>query len=450
MAYTNDYSLINNCQTIGDWTAVGTFAVAAELDTTNHIEGTGCIGMRCDETSFTSPQTCGWRYTLTAGQRFSIMDEDLLCWFYYVKGKGQQFLTDNNGAVTIRVYFGTGQAKWADYRPTVDGEVAKDSTLRFGWQTLIMSGKNMNGGSVGGTHNNGTDWDLDVYDVEIRLEFNDYNTTDQQDPRPALLMDYWRSGTKIVVSEGTVAVPVDFSGLQSYSDTNTLGVVNIVGRFVSLRCGLDIGNGSDGANNEGNLVDAGKFILFDQESLEVKHNLVVENYSKFQLGTLEVGTDGSYPVDGCQFVLTAGRYSDIDVKPGGIFNLYDTKLYQWRYIYCGNGNTGQQAIDLRTVDVDSCETIYLRQTNITLDIVEVHDNSAQINNHCGEVTQTPTSSKQVNVHDCNEGFHFRASVSFEEYIAGDNTNYDLAVLEGATVDLLNSVFSPTKLKRLAA
>ncbi len=443
MAYSNDYVTRNACDAITGWTSGTANSTAVVVNTVEQVQGTGCLELRASA-SITPPEVCYWYYDLAAGNRFKITQADLLMWFYYVKGKGQQYLTTSANAATLRVFFG-GTTKYADYYQ------GGDDVLAFGWQVFTASGKAAD--AIGGTHNNGTDWDLDIFRIELRLEFNEHNTDGgATDPRPALFMDYWRSGTKITVSEGTVAIPIDFSGLQTYSDTNALGVVKITPGVpkVTLLCGLDVGNGLDGANNEGNLVDAGKTVIFQQLSEEVKHNLVVENYSSFQLGTLEVGVDDSYPVDGCELVLPANRYSDIDVKAGGSLKLYATKAYRWRNIYLGNGNTGQAAIDLRLVDIDSCETVYFRQTNITIDGVEIHDNAQQVRNHAAEITETPTSSRALRIYQNLEGIHFRDNADLFSLIASDNTNYDLGILEGKTFDLFNSEFAYAKMRRVAA
>lgn len=439
MSYSNDYTTRNNCDSTGaNFTGGTANSTTPTVSTTEFVQGTGSLTIRASS-SITPPEVCYWYYDLASGNRFKITQADLLMWFYYVKGKGQQYLTNNSNATVLRVYFG-GTTKYADYYQGGDADLA------FGWQVFAASGKNAD--AIGGGHNDGTDWDLDIYRIELRLEFNEHNTDGgTQDPRPALYMDYWRSGTKIIVSEGTPASPISFSALQTYSESNALGVVFINDVFINLLCGLDIGNGSDGTNNEGNLTDAGKFILFNQLSEEVKHNLVVENYSTLQLGTLEVGTDGNYPVNGCQLTLPASRYSDIDVKSGGSLKLYDTKVYRWRNIYLGNGGAGA-SIDLRIVEIDTCETIYFRQTNIDIDGIEVHDNANQVRNNAGVVTASPNSSKNVSVHDCVHGFYFEGTATMEEYIAGDNGTYDLGIKEAEAATLLNSVFNENKIVRI--
>jgi hypothetical protein len=54
------------------------------------------------------------------------------------------------------------------------------------------------------------------------------------------------------------------------------------------------------------------------------------------------------------------------------------------------------------------------------------------------------------VHDVHTGMHVRATMDLFEYLAGDNSNYDVAVLEGETAGLVNSQFDINKMLRLAS
>ena len=114
----------------------------------------------------------------------------------------------------------------------------------------------------------------------------------------------------------------------------------------------------------------------------------------------------------------------------------------------GGSTDNDSYIQLVATDVDSCESIYFRSSNMDLDDVEIYNNSILINNQCGEMSKEPTKNAIMLVHDCNEGIHFRETLKIDEYIAQDNTNYDLAILEGDTVTIVNGTFDETKIKRV--
>ncbi len=457
MAITDDFDFIGaatddfDCDASTGWTPGGSAKTGAGEPATNTlgVDGGTSIDLVADTVG-----ECTWTHDIGSGNRFKITEKVLNMWFYYLKGKNADpYIGTGNNAISIRLYFG-GTVKYAEYWVAPGG----DNVLIFGWQPFTISGKNMNGGSVAGGHNNGTDWELEIHRIVFVIQFNlanDAGGAGTNYPETPLRMDNWEIGTKLVVSDGTPTVPIGFADLVSYSNgtgrTNgPIGMVQARDTFINIKCGIDIGDGTDGAG-EGNISDDGKFILFNQWSEEVKANLKVTEFSSLILGIKEAGTDGNYAVSGCQIVLPASRFSDITIEDGAVLRLYDCKIYRWRDVFFGGATetTGSTA-ELNRVQLDSCETAYFRATNLDLQDIEIYNNTANTRNQCAEMSVSPDTCSNLLVHDCAEGIHFRDDITIEEYFAQDNDGADLAILSNKTLTVVNGFFDETNLKEVTS
>jgi len=437
--FSDDYVIVGassdnfDCDATGGWTEGGNGSAVAT--NSECVEGSYSLDLTASNSG-----SSNWYHDVSSGNRFKITEKDLHFWFKYVKGKGANFLTQDGTAVVIRLYFG-GTSKYADYRCTTTG----DLELKFGWQLLSASGKNLRGGSTGGGHNGTTDYDLDIYRIDLRLNFSNKNDT-------PLGMDCWFIGTKITVTKGTSSAPATLQDLADYSNDDRtafpLGVVDIQQTLAYIRCGLTIGDGNSGTGHQAYMTADSKFILMKQLSTEVKHHLVVNNYSTLVLGEKETGSDDNYFVRGCQLVLPASRYSDITVNNGATLKLYDTKVYRWRYVYLGASSDTSSTVELRRVDFDSCECVYFRSNTLNMDDVEVHDATTNNVQQGCEFIKEPDSIDYTRIYKCAEGAYFRDTMEVTGVSLTDNTNYDIGILEGKTVSLIDSKFSSSKLRRL--
>ena len=475
MAIGDDFAIIGgasdnfDCEALTLWNTVGSPQGVSLSLNSDAVQGSNAVGIRCSNT--TPGVRAVYHDIIVAGDRFKITEGTLNFWFRYSKGKGATYFPNNGTAVVIRLFFG-GTTDWADYQVTNNG----NADLAFGYQVLQCSGRNLNGGSTSGTWSNtASNWERDIHRVELRLNFVADNQSTTNDA--PLLMDCWFFGTKLEVSDGTVGgTPVELSDLFDYAKFGgsrtgfPLGLVDIDGVFATFRCGIDVGNGSDGAGNEGYLKATEAFILFNQWSAQVKHNLTVKNFSQFDSGEGEVvqGVDGNntVAVRGCQIVLPTDREDEVDgvlpaasdiiVENGGTFRAFDTKFFRWRDLFFGAAADTTSVVELNSVRFDSCETVYIRAKG-TLDLtrLEIYNNAANDRVHCAEVIATPDTCNDVLVHDCIQGIHFRDDVIFPTYRAQDinrpgGANADLAILDGKSVSLPDSSYDSGKILRLAA
>lgn len=485
MVITSDYSTLNACEATTNWTAAGT-ATGFATDT-NAIQGTNSLAL--DGTAGVAT----WTYDIPTLDQFDINATNLHFWLFYAKGKSTtNAFTDNADTLTVRLFFGTNLTNYSEYYLTENG----DADVDFGWNLYQFSGTNYNGGgqllvttaapspgtwSVGdtltsnsntatitavisttqylvtaptgtfsGTITNGTstatfsslpDPTDDVSEVQLKIDWN-------SNPNPPLNMDFWFTGTKIQLQQGTELVPETFADLETWANDNgPYRTVQIRDNLVDMRAGLEIG---DGGANDGWLKDDTKFILFNQYSEEVKHDLVVFDGSGLELGDLESGTDGDYGVNGCQLVQPVQRFADIDIQDGATFRMYVGKIFRWGDVNLGAASeTTGSTIELDTIDFDSCETVFFRATGtMNLNNIEVHNNANQVRNNAAEMTQTPDEISGFLVYDNFHGLYFRptaSSIKVDEYFAQDNEVIDLGVLDAKTVTIVNGVFDETKI-----
>ena len=472
MTFSDDFAIIGgtgddfDCEATTGWSTTGSPQTLNLALNTDSIQGTNAISLRCGGTT---PGVRACFHDIGVGDRFKITDQTLNFWFRYSKGKGAAYLTATGTAVIIRLYFG-GTTDWANYQLTTDG----DDELQFGYQVLQCSGRNLNGGTTSGTWSNtAANWERDIHRVELRLDFA--NTNDDANADPDLLMDCWYGGTKVIVSEGTTGgTPTTFQDLVDYQalgGTRTgfpLGLINLDEVFATLRCGLDIGNGSDGLNNEGYLQITETFLLFNQWSAQVKHNIVVKNFSQLDFGEGEsvtgAGGTTTVAVRGCQITMPSDREdeisttlpaaSDVTVENGGTLKVYASKFFRWRDLFLGAASDTSSTVELNEVKFDTCETVYFRANTLNMTaLIEIYNNAANDRDHCAEMIVSPDSNEDLLVHDCIQGVHFRDTLTLTNYRAQNidksgGTNYDLAILEGKAVTLVDSVFDPDAILRL--
>ncbi len=136
--------------------------------------------------------------------------------------------------------------------------------------------------------------------------------------------------------------------------------------------------------------------------------------------------------------------------------VFDSKFFRWRDIFLGAAVDTLSTVELNKVIFDSCETVYFRANTLNMaGLIEIYNNSANDRDHCAEMIVSPDSNEDLLVHDCIQGIHFRDTLTLSNYRAQDidkagGTNYDLAILEGETVTLVDSFFDPDSILRLAS
>jgi len=376
----------------------------------NRIEGNYSLALQTSDSGISY-----WYHDISSDYRFKITEKDLGLWFFYIKGKGDNYLVQDSSAVVLRLYFG-GTSKYADYHLTEKGDLSLD----FGWQMLMCSGTELNGGSVGGGHNGGSDFNLDIYRIEFRL--NAANKIDRN-----LGLDAIFIGTSLEIQDGTESDPVTFYDLEDYTSYSRngfpIGTVKIDGKLVNIKSSIKI-------TNNGYLFEENKYLLFNQLSPEVKHHIKIEN-GTFKIGKLE----NNKPVNGCQIVKPENKNADIIVNSDGTFLCYNSKIYRWREIKL-NGTC-----DLNYVDFDNCDIVKFNSINNKIIDSTIHDSKNDISSYSCEIDKDLDKFENVYIYNNDNGVLINEDCLLEEVKIQDSNNYDLSVLDGKTVSLENSNFS---------
>jgi hypothetical protein len=436
--FTDDFAIVGgagddfDCEATTGWTASG--GAANFTTSTTRQQGSNSLTIKG-----TANNTAVYTHDIGVGDRFKITSTNLHFWFFYIKGKGSAILPSASTAIIVRLFFG-GTTDFADYRVTDAG----NDSLNFGWNLLQCSGRELNGGTFNFTDSD-ANWQRDIHRVELRVSIS---TGNDGTGDPDLLMDAWFTGTTITVESGTRSNPVTFDDIENYSNTRSafpLGLVKNNAKFVNMRCGLQVG--SPTTTCCGWVEEKERLVLFNQASEDVKATLTVNRNSGITFGEKEI-SERNYAVRGCQIVLPADRFSDIDIKNGGTLEAYNSKFFRWRDIFMGATSDTDTVIDLQNVQIDSCETAYFRGAEMTIADLEVYNNTANDRDYAGEMTVAPLANRNMLFHDCVEAMYFSTSLTLEEYFAQDNANADIVVQEGDEVTLINSIFDDTKIRRL--
>jgi hypothetical protein len=441
--FTDNYAIVGgasdyfNCESTSGWSTGG---VATSFQTgTEHVQGTYSLELQSSGSG-----TANWYHDLSLGYRFKITEKDLHFWFKYVKGKGANFLVQDGTAVVIRLYFG-GTTIYADYRCTESG----DLELNFGWQVLSCSGNNLRGGSTGGGHNDGSDWELDINRIELILNFA--NSTDTP-----LNMDCWFAGNSITITNGDETSPCLLSDIVTYSNNTRsdfpLGIVNLKGALFDIKSGLIIGDGLSGIGHQGYLVADSTFIYLHPLSKYVSHNLTINEYSTFISGKKETDSSNNYYVSGNIIVtnLYDNDYgSNIYMETSSYCYLYDTKLYNFSQITLGSLSTPSTTVDLYDVDIDTFKKLYLYSDSVSLNSVDIHDDVATSYDPTNGfvISSSPILSENINIYRCYVGITFVYSDIISNCTITDITDSHISIHDTYSPILIDSIFDTTKLRR---
>ena len=420
-----------DCDSTSGWSTGGN-ATGFGTNTSDKKEGSASLNLEAS-----SSGDSYWYHNVSSGSRFKITEKNLHFWFKYVKGKGDNFLVQNGTAVVIRLYFG-GTSKYADYRCTSTG----DLELNFGWQVLSASGSNLRGGSTGGGHNGGTDYDLDIYRIELHLNFANKNDTG------VFNMDAWFIGTSVSVKKGTSSSPATMSELKTYmNSTRTafpLVLINITGNLIDLKSKLIVG---DSSTSVGYLKITNSYLHSNQLSDEVSLGVLVYSGACLQIGDKEVGSDDNYYVRGCTIVLNDDRTPEsTSFVVYGDAKIYNTKIYNFKTVVFDEGASGDE-IELQNVDIDTVTYVSFG-TFTTAKNVDIHNTLT--NSYSVVFTDVDSfSTSGLNVYRNTNGVRFNASITVNGLDITDVTGNQLVLKDSTTVNVVDSYFDDTKLSWVA-
>ena len=418
-------------------------------------EGTASVEFH----SATATATLGIRMASTVTS-FSIRDNEVACWFLNPKvgesGAGNpELLAQTDSAVRLRVYSG---ANYADYYQTQWR--LGDGKWQGGWIYLRASGA---AGSEDANSGTWTNTQADAVDrigvtIETQATNDDKNALEYQ-------IDYCKYYDKIIVTgyanEPTNTIPWTLADIyaedlaDSGANPQEWGVVNNLENFYKFYCGLDIGNGTTTTEVEA----SNEFMYFAHSSAAHKYDVVIKNNATLTLGVKNVKTVETYSQDGVQVVATEnGQFQLVSpskcsplftIESGGVLKMYAGLLQGFGTVNFGSGGTGQ--IETLFSDFYDNDIIEFRTTGLTVDACRYHTDSAD-KQDLGIFYSIPTSLNRITVFNCIDGLVFRINYNGSNYVQTyrslGGTTYDVGILEGSEIDLVDSTFDPTKIVRV--
>ena len=387
------------------------------------------------------------RRDLGAGNTFNMLTNDITWWFFYVKGKGDQILTDVPGTgewpVSLRVYSdATPGANWAEW------DLAGNDTLQAAWNFLTVSGDTPS--RTGGT---GVTYTA-IRHLEFRFDFarsteGGFTTGDEP-----IALDFIKYGNTITITGGDGADPdADYAGLFAWSEGDpadrvndpAYGLVIKEDVFNSILAAVDFGNGTAATV----FTDINQFVLNRTFSDTVRHDIRVRNNATVTLGTKDVGSQDTYAIEGVQIVTpstaedgsTGLPTSDFIVQSGGTLNIYNSKIFRYDQVEFLSGCT----VDGLEVDFADNDFVVIADTDVTLLNCKIHDNTGL--GYAGEISAAATITG-TQIFNQTRGLRFTASITVENYIATDNSDSDIVVENLLTVTLDDSTFDRQKIRRV--
>ncbi len=378
--------------------------------------------------------------TVTA---FDVRTQEVGVWFLNPKvdENGVELMNNGDSALRLRLYSGTN---YADYYQ--GNNKLTDGFYPGGWMFLRASGAAGSEDANGGTWTNTQAAAVDSASIIVTSVVDNTNKNATE-----YAVDIIKYYDKIVVTGyngGTT--PWTLQDIYDASETNAWGVVEKAEGFYRFYCGLEFGDGT----NAGAFEATNEYIYLDHSSSDHEYNVVVKNNFTVTLGEKNTQTQDTYAQNGCQLVATedalfqlsspAKCAPSLTVESGGILELYDTKVQGFGTINLGSG--GSSAIELINTDLYDNDEVEFRSTGLTADNIRIHHLSTD-KGDLGAIYNVPSSMTRINVFNCTDALNFQETMSVTKYNAGDTT-YDVVVLEGKTVTLINSVFNETKIKRV--
>ncbi len=435
MAITLDATTLADCEdatanlATNGWTAFGGESITDDLrlersETYPEREGSYCLEWGC-------AADANWHGPITPSfTSFDVTTREFGVWFLIPKASNDesQILASQSDALRVRLY--DASSNWAEW------DIGGNDDFKGGWNFIRVSGNSPDRNSTTAPTYTA------ITQAAVLCKNAGANNDKQSNGDAYYGVDWFHSFTKITVTGGTAIAPNDLDDIMTAVNTKPFwGQVEKTDIFYNFKCALEIGDGTSTYFAEEN-----KFFLFDPFDQDVPYEIRVKNNADCRFGLKNTGTDGTYAQNGCQLIHNLAGNADIVVESGGILKNYAGRIEGWDTINLGSGGSG--LVEMIKVDFYDNVTLELRSTGLDFQDVRMHfpDGSEAA---IGTVYNAPDNMVLIKVFQVTDGLAFRVATTVEEYNAGDTT-YDLAVLEGVTVDLVNSNFSSSKLKRLAS
>jgi hypothetical protein len=439
MSITLNYTTISDAEDSGTWSTVGDASGLADSDYPSK-EGTQCIEFDCGATSVLS----GIKSPTVTG--FSCETNEIGIWFLnpVVNENGDRLLQTGDDALVLRLYSGTNYADYYQHH-----HKNENGEYNGGWLYLRASGKPGTEDTNSGTW--GSSQTASITAIATLIKTTNSNTNKNA---AEYGVDWAKYYNKIIITGyKTGTTPYSLSDIYDTDIDKSVGggvwgVVEKTGVYFSFYCGLEFGDGT----NAGSFVSENEFIYLEQSSPTQDYDILIKNNFSLTLGKYDTGTDNIYAKNGTPIVVTFSPLfqlstpekptPDFIVDNGGLFNCYNSQIRGFNNINLGSN--GSSVIDLIKVDFYSNSTVDFYSTNLKCNNCKLHFEDTSKSN-IGNI-YSYNELNDIKSFQSLESFTVRTNSTFYRYIARSNTN-DLVILDGITVNMIDSYFDPTTLKR---
>ena len=439
-SFSYNYDTINDCNSATGFTVVDG---VGELGGSND-DYSGISRHQTDVTNF-SRNGAGWggirADDLGTGDPWDMTSEDFTWHFLYTAKTGDYLANSSCVAVRVRSSASGTSTDWAEWILTgavVPGEFFP--VLQKTWNPFILSGST---GDRAPDSTNGTPPTYTaIRHIECRWNWIDSNNGQSE---PSFATDWWKLGTEVTITNGSVGAPADFPTYVSALETPANGS-NVDGQhgvifgsdvFYETWSGVRVGNGSTTTY----FAAENTFIYNNQYSDQVQHDITVASAATLRVGKKDVGTDATYAINGCQLVCRTSVTADITIQSGGDWKVFASKVFRYNDLSIQADAT----VSIIDCDFDSIANISIAASAVTIRNSKFHDPSGS--GYIGTIAANVTLDG-AQVFNCTRGFQFSTDVTLRNYVATDNT-YDMVLSSGVTATLINSTFDPDKILQVA-
>ena len=459
MPITFNFTTLADGDTAGDFTEATPLAVDggtyAQAVNTNYSQR---FGGQCIEFTYSAAVTNGGIKLATAligAARIDLTQNEVGIWFLNGKfdGDGAEIMNTANTSLRLRVYSG---ANYADYYQ-VQHKNKIDGTWNGGWLYLRASGDAGTEDANSGTWGNAQATTVDNIAVIVTTNVAISGNSD-----PAFAVDWFKYYDSIdVTGYQTGTTPWDLPDIVAAANvtpsaTGPVGIWGVVEQavdFFKFFCGLNFGESPAAA---GGFTAENQYIFLAHSSSDHTYDINIRDDFLVNLGEKNVTGTFTYAQDGVQLVSTEnGFFSEtvpvkcapsLIVENGGLFDAYATLIQGFGTINLGSGSTTAGDIELIGADFYDNDELEFRSTGLQADNIRIHQDDSDLGD-LGVIYSVPNQFDRVQTFNGTDGLQFRVTMTADQYSAGDLT-FDLVVLDGQEVTLLDSIFDIGAIKRV--
>ena len=449
-------NVLDTCESLANWTA----GASVTLTINNVIPVRQ--GLNCLHIEFTAT---GQRdFALDNGSTINIRDNVLVWPFYYVSGKGDQFLQANANSIQIRGYSVAAGARgnvWAEWDlkgdvPDGDGH----NSLNASWNRFFISGDTPSRVGAGGAPNYAA-----MRTWEFRFDVLATNGSPGWNADPLWFgLDAVRYGDRIVVTGGTDVSPLDMNALFDWSNGDVSDIPNNPIYDLVRKRDVDVSNIvglqiSDGVTPT-YFRDRNIIYSLDQYGDTLDIGIRVLDEGRFRAGLKSVGAQDTYAIEGWTLFApetnrdgTSGQSVSSYLVEGGasyvnVSELYGTKLFRMNDIRWGSAGGAPGTVENIKCDFANPNNMEFRAPGSWKDC-DIHDSPNP--DFVAKMHVAPALTDNLKIFNNPKGMLFEGSftgASKPKRLSFTDHGVDIGIRDPNNVDVRSTKFTPGSIERV--